>query len=421
MKKIITLCAVMVLLAACNKDEEDPKPAPNPTQRTVIVYMSGENDLASSGFLDDDLLEMQEGSRAIPANNRLVAFVDNVSNTQKPFIIELKDGVCDTLQQYEEDFYASDPERFASIIETIVKAYPSEEYGLVLWGHANGWLVTSDSVAQGRAAAPRQAYGADNGSNHSYGVQRWMNITQMARALKSLPHFAFIFADCCAMMNVEVAYELRQATDFLIGSPAEIPGNGAPYDVLTKDFFLQTDDFYRTIIDDYYNYYIQLYQTASYAYDPRTSYLKGYSVPLSVVDMRYVEQLASATRDLLQHPDSFQTDSVPYYFQTDMPVMYDMGCLLSRISTDEDFQRWSAALDKAVPYKVFSSRWMTIFNELKNQLLKGTFRFDEASYSGLSMFVPMSSYNFSSLYQYNTTIPSLGWYDAVGWNRFMDY
>ena len=275
MKKIITLCAVMVLLAACNKDEEDPKPAPPPTQRTVIVYMSGENDLASSGFLDDDLLEMQEGSRAIPANNRLVAFVDNVSNTQKPFIIELKDGVCDTLQQYEEDFYASDPERFASIIETIVKAYPSEEYGLVLWGHANGWLVTSDSVAQGRAAAPRQAYGADNGSNHSYGVQRWMNITQMARALKSLPHFAFIFADCCAMMNVEVAYELRQATDFLIGSPAEIPGNGAPYDVLTKDFFLQTDDFYRTIIDDYYNYYIQLYQTASYAYDPRTSYLKG--------------------------------------------------------------------------------------------------------------------------------------------------
>ena len=52
-----------------------------------------------------------------------------------------------------------------------------------------------------------------------------MNITQMARAMKGLPKLDYIFADCCNMMCAEVAYELKDATRYLIGSPAEISRN----------------------------------------------------------------------------------------------------------------------------------------------------------------------------------------------------
>lgn len=416
MKDFIILFAAVLLFAACEKKSEN-EPVPEPLRRTVIVYMAGENDLDSRGFLNSDMNEMIEGSKAIPTNCRLVAFVDKSSSRQKPFIAEIKNGSCDTVKVYQDDFYASDPARFTEVISTIVSKYTATEYGLILWGHATGWIITRDSVAQSR---PSKAYGADTGSNLSYSLgERWMNITQMARALEQLPHFRFIFADCCCMMCAEVAYELRHATDYLIGSPAEIPGGGAPYDTWMKDLFLSTDDFYRNLMNDYYDKFLSEYQTSVYTLDPSTKYLKGHSVPLSVVDMHYMEQLADATRELLQHPDSFQTDSVPYYFAQDYPIMYDMGALLERISTKEAYRQWQTVLDKAVPFRLFSAKWMTIYNRLLIDLKNDGFKFSEDNYSGLSMFVPQSPYNFSTYFRYNETIPSMQWYKAVGWSRFL--
>ena len=61
----------------------------------------------------------------------------------------------------------------------------------------------------------------------------------------------FIFADCCNMMGAEVAYELRNCADYLIGSPAEIPAKGAPYTPMVQHFFSQSEDFYASIVDTY--------------------------------------------------------------------------------------------------------------------------------------------------------------------------
>ena len=45
----------------------------------------------------------------------------------------------------------------------------------------------------------------------------------------SMPHLKFIMADCCNFMCLENLYELRDVCDYIIGSPAEIPAQGAPY------------------------------------------------------------------------------------------------------------------------------------------------------------------------------------------------
>lgn len=102
-------------------------------------------------------------------------------------------------------------------------SYPADDYGLVLWGHGNGWVIMNDSVATRRAIA------VDNGNNKVSDSGMWLNIPSLHIALKALPHpFKFIFADCCNMQNVEVAYELRDVTEYYIASPAGIPGEGAP-------------------------------------------------------------------------------------------------------------------------------------------------------------------------------------------------
>ena len=221
MKKsfIIMLCGAM-LMAACKKDKDD-EPVKTLADRTVMVYISGDNNLTSAAL--SDIKEMEQGAAGIPANSHLVVFVDRATGSEKPFIAEVKNNQqqpLDTLYKYPNDFYASDPDLFCEVLQRIAAERPAKEYGLVLWGHGSGWIVEKDTIAQ------KRAYGIDNTGNNQ-GGNRWMNLTQMAKALKNqsvLPKLSYIFADCCNMMCVEVGYELKDVTEYLIGAPSEIPG-----------------------------------------------------------------------------------------------------------------------------------------------------------------------------------------------------
>ena len=66
-----------------------------------------------------------------------------------------------------------------------------------------------------------------------------MNIEDLVTILSAdaVPHFDFVLFDACFMQSIEVAYALRNFTDYYIGSPTEIPGPGARYDVLVPALF----------------------------------------------------------------------------------------------------------------------------------------------------------------------------------------
>ena len=313
-KLFIILCGV-ILMAGCKKDNDEP--AKKDTQRTVVVYISGDNNLSTAAL--SDINEMKEGATGIPSNSRLVAFVDRNWGDDKPFIAEIKNDKLDTLFKYSSDFYASDPNLFSEVLERVAGLCPSKEYGLVLWGHGSGWLVEPDTVAQHRA------YGIDETGSGSGG--KWMNMTQMARALKDvqtknvMPKLSFIFADCCNMMCVEAAYELKDVTEYMIGSPAEIPGYGAPYNLIVPMLFKSGSNMYRGIIDTYYDYYAD-FDNLNYVERSRWPYMKdGYSVPLSVIDTKYIGALANMTHDMLeraqggypQYPKSPDLSGIAFY------------------------------------------------------------------------------------------------------------
>ena len=422
MKKLCIFSLLSVLLTGCHKNHESPcEPL---SKRTVIVYMSGENDLGENTQYSNvkmDLQEMQQGSLQLANDERLVAFVDQRSS-EPPYIVEIKDNMCDTVRVFSEDFYASDPARFREVIEWIEKKYPAadDDYALVLWGHATGWIVVSDTIAQSRMAPPRRAYGLDYGWDNLPAGRigsRWMNITQMARALEGLPRFRYILADCCCFMCAEVAYELRHVTDYLIGSPAEIPNDGAPYHLLMKPLFSESDRFYRDIIDTYFDYYKTVYATEAWT----PFYLRdgGYSVPLCVVDMNYIEELAQQTRNVLMSPDNYALETIPFYFASEKPVMYDIRSLMERHLPSADYNSWMASFRRAVPYSRLSARWMTSYSLQRN---KGfyVFQLTEDIFGGLSMFVPSPDYYNTGSIGYNEGIKSMEWYKAVGWNRFED-
>ena len=154
-----------------------------------------------------------------------------------------------------------------------------------------GWLIRSDSIVY----AKTRAYGYDESTS----PDTYMNFPSMARAIKNGMNgskLSYIFGDCCEIGCVEVAYELRNVADYLIASPAEIPGEGAYYEDLT-DLFDTSSSFYQKIIDKYWDFYFNAFVGSSRYYINVAGDLAGYSVPLVAIKTSELENLATATED----------------------------------------------------------------------------------------------------------------------------
>jgi hypothetical protein len=414
MKKLFLWMLALTMvqgLTSCSADD-DETPV---DQRTVIVYMSGDNSLSPVESLD--ILEMQDGASGIPQNSNLVVFIDRDVMGENPFIIRIKtDYKADTLYKYTSDFYASDPEKFSEVLKRITTLCPAKEYGLVLWGHGSGWVVDSDTIAQ------KRAYGVDH--------NKWMNITQLAGALKDLknqnvlPKLSYIFADCCNMVNAETGYELRELTDYLIGSPCEIPEYGAPYQLVVPHLFRSGSALYKGIIDTYYDYYTD-FDHLTGVEKITWPYMKdGYSVPLSVIDTKYISDLADMTHDMLEHtiggyplyPESPDLEDIAFYWYGDVRMMYDMRAVMERLLSEDDFKTWDKTYQLAVPYYRMSMKWMTIWASLKNTF--SSFNPD-LKYGCVSMFIPKEgSYYTYGKVPYNITSLNFGWNRVMDWKRF---
>jgi len=425
---IIAIIGILVCCSCSKKDDIEPIPEPV-VQHTVLVYMSGENNLTkdsrypNESYLADDLEEMKEGSYLLSKDQRLIAFIDSVGTNNYPHIVEIANGKATEVYRYDKEFYASDPQKFREIVKWTMDNYPSEDYALVLWGHATGWAVSNDTIASARKYT--RAYGQDKGwdnSSNSSNSERWMNITQMAKALEGLPKFKYIFADCCCFMCVESAYELRNVADYLIGSPAEIPGEGGPYHILLPKLFSQSTTFYKDICDTYYDYFMEAYQMPPYIDNSSNSYFIGYSLPLSAIDLSKMDNLAQATNQVLKsfatnYPEELDLSYLPFYFGLDYPVMYDMKSVIQKYAPSLDYSQWISAYNKAVVYSLVSQRWMTIYSKIKNKYY--TFPSDESVYGCVSMFFPQNDYDSSdSKFEYNTRIKNCQWYYAVDWSNY---
>ena len=370
MKQIITIIAGFLLFAACSHDDQED--TDDHVDRAVLVYMAGDNDLSS--YINYDIKEMMAGSRELDKHQKLVLFVDK--RGQRSYLLEVAKGDTTRLQTFGSDLKSSDASVLQMAMEQVMQRYPCNSYGLVLWGHADGWIYKDNE----QAAQARRAYGLTTS-----GGKTWMNIPDMAKALAVVPKLEFIFADCCA-------------------SPAEIPGEGAPYSTLVPTMFSKSETFYQQMADAYY-----------------AQVMYGWRVPLSVIRTSAMEALAAATKKALASfvpslPDSRYPDvnGLIYYFDK---TLIDMNDFMMRHAATDEYEAWKLVFDKAdnaaVAYKKFAYPWQA------NHVTFGDFTASEERYGGVSMYVPMDASKYSSdirdvIAIQNKNIHKMAWYQAAG-------
>lgn len=410
MKKVILFAAALTLLTNCSKNDSTE---PETIERAVLIYIAGDNDLTENNgknYFTSDLAQVIEGTKNLASNNKLILFVDPYN--KKPCFLQAEKGDTTLLKTLDTELKSSDPSTLYMAMKYVTDNYDAKSYGLVLWGHADGWITRS-------AGGPRKAYGVDQTNGNT-----WMNIPDMAQTLAKLPKLKFILADCCCFLCVEDAYELRNCADYIIGSPAEIPGEGAPYQTMVPAMFSKSENFYKEIIDAYYT------QTS-----------RGYKVPLAAVKCSMLDSLAQATASTMA---TFANDIEPgndgcrypnvegliYYFDH---TQFDMQDFFLRYASADQYAEWKKVFDETVLYHTFAKVWMATHIEYKSQYEFMNFTPTEERMGGIGMFLPQRDFDTRwwpsryithwgslSMSKLNSKVKEMQWYSAarlsdMGW------
>ena len=372
LKHFFLLLFSIIVLASCggNDDPVDPVDpfVPTKTKNTLFVFMpytannNGGNSLYYSlkGNIEDmeRAIEQEKGL----GNSQLIVFIsENIKTSHLIYIGYNKNkGKCqrDTLKTYTDYDYTI-PDGITSLLTSIKQMAPANNYSMIIGCHGEGWMPKPKSTQTryfGGTAIPIDI------SNFNEGIKN--------AGMK----MNFILFDDCYMSGIEVAYQLRESSNYLIASTSEMIAYGMPYHIILKYLLYDTPD-YDALCRDFTSFY----KTYTYNLTPMP-----YGT-IAVTDLGYTEEMATFMKTVnsthtfdIDKIDDVQDLDVEHYTPT---VYFDFGSYLHVLCGDEveTYTEGTKLLDKLVPYKGTTGM---IYSGAGNKSLK------LKEYSGLTISDP---------------------------------
>lgn len=268
---------------------------------TVMVYLAGDNNLDGAGVVD--LNEMKRVGCTDGFN--IIAQFDRAGSKGETARYFLQKGtpLAKDVKQKLGETNMGDPKVLEDFVTWGVTNYPAAHYLLVLWNHGAGWddanlyqgdvfsgatppvsrkkqpVLTRGPVTAGAktlAFAPMRAGLArtrrslfrttvetavrNRAIAFDDQAQDFLDNVELKRVLTKikgkLKHKLDVLGmDACLMSMVEVAYQVRDTADYMVGSEESEPGNGWPYDRILKALAakpgMAPEDLSKTIVAEY--------------------------------------------------------------------------------------------------------------------------------------------------------------------------
>ena len=258
---------------------------------TFIVYLDADNNLESAGL--QDFLEMaQVGSddeiSIVVLFDRLPGYTSDFgdwSDTRRGLIQQgdLPDTSWGTSVGEKN---MGDGATLIEFTEWAMQTYPAQNYALILWNHGAGW-ASGMAQAVGVALSPEQqaALAQKTGDASAAippvfarplspvisGAVCWdetsgndcLTMAELKASLATIEANAaepdLIGFDACLMAMVEVAYQIRDHGNVMVGSEASEPGAGWPYQTILQDLVddsnMTAEELGTAIVNRYYESY----------------------------------------------------------------------------------------------------------------------------------------------------------------------
>ncbi len=319
--------------------QEDFEIMPGQAERTYFVYIAFNNNLSFYG--PRNLAALQRGAtRANMGNNNIVVYY--AVSGEYPKLLLIKPGLNGqgqkvTLKTYDGTQRTATVAGMKQAIADMMELAPAQKYCMTISSHGMGWQDKSSpyTLLQRQrsleSAVPlTRTDGGIEAAVTRYVVQDgsdWMNMDMIVEALTPKV-FDMVNFDACNMACVEVAHALRDATDYLVGSPTEVMGDGFPYERTISRIFRDDWD---GMCWEYYNFYLNDYvldtDNETYPY-----------AQVACIDCSKMDELALAMRTVLKPKlNTVKTMSVAgiQYFDTRKTAypqtVFDLGDFAAKL------------------------------------------------------------------------------------------
>ncbi|MCX5839359.1 MAG: clostripain-related cysteine peptidase [Deltaproteobacteria bacterium] len=246
------------VMATSRKDNGGKVKATGQAKWSFLVYMAGDNNLDGAALRD--IAEMARAGSTKDVN--ILVQLDRIEdNLTRRFRITQGGGFKTDCIQTFGDTNTGDPQILYEFVKWAADNYPADRYALILWNHGSGWWEDAKSRAAGPAAKkPRRrlfrhpvrypvpqehvnipvpqehrsiCYDDTSGGDALDNSELRIVLAGICALLGR--KIDLLGMDACLMNMVEVAYQLRESVNVIVGSEIEEPFDGWPYaEILTR-------------------------------------------------------------------------------------------------------------------------------------------------------------------------------------------
>lgn len=368
----------MVGVSCSNGDSPDGPDVPvTPVGQTVFMFFPWSNNLLSDFRRTVEDMQTVVAQRSMK-DERVMVFMATSEREAVLFELKKQNGRCltDTLRRYSDRPFTS-RQWLTSLFSEVMTLAPASRYGMVVGCHGLAWVpVQGQRNARKRLGSQEKIDEEDNlykeeridkeGEPNDlmhFEVQgpvttrfiggtypeTQIETTDLADAMADAGfHTEYILFDACYMSSVEVAYELKDVTHYLIASPTEVLSYGFPYITMGKHL-LGTPN-YKGIVDSFISFY--------------SSYNLPYGT-VAVTDCTQLDALAAIAQQInAADAEQLVPNGVQIMDGYSPTLFYDLGHLMSLKDAGTVLTAaFAEQLEKTVPYKGHTGQYFTTLKD----------------------------------------------------------
>lgn len=375
---IIATLFIVVGVSCSNGDSPDGPDVPvTPVGQTVFMFFPWSNSLLSDFRRTVEDMQTVVAQRSMK-DERIMVFMATSEREAVLFELKKQNGRCltDTLRRYSDRPFTS-RQWLTSLFSEVMTLAPASRYGMVVGCHGLAWVpIQGQRNARKRLGSQERIDEEDNlykkekidkeGEPNDlmhFEVQgpvttrfiggtypeTQIETTDLADAMADAGlHTEYILFDACYMSSVEVAYELKDVTHYLIASPTEVLSYGFPYITMGKHL-LGTPN-YKGIVDSFISFY--------------SSYNLPYGT-VAVTDCTQLDALATIAQQInAAAAEQLVPNGVQIMDGYSPSLFYDLGHLMSLKDAGTVLTAaFAEQLEKTVPYKGHTGQYFTTLKD----------------------------------------------------------
>ena len=357
--------------------------------QTIIVHFVG---TALQYYFNSNLNKILEAlDRDIQGDAQILALTTDTVNEASLYELRYDRTIGKSAKEIVKKLSLPTPYNaslFENNLREAINFAPADRYALVIGSHGLGWIpkqissdVSNDLIRMGFTSSDLWKRNQNAEMTRHIGDKKitQYNIPEISSAIEANGiKFDYILFDACFMGNIESAYELRNTTNYIIGSPCEVMGYGFPYSKVLPYMLTENGTSYN--LDKICREYVDYYKTEAVTH----------SACVALTTTAELEALASAMKAVNSAAlkDNFSLQNVQYYEGQDPHSFYDLGDMVEQSCADvEVAATFKAQLDKTVTSRYHTDKFYSAYGS--NNIYYHNINY----YSGISTSAMVSHYS----------------------------